>query len=113
MNSLIEGHLKDNPDDEKADSTKQVQDDSDCFTNNVVTLTAAKKLKKDHDKKIKEEKKNRKKDAPKAKAKKKEEDKEEEKKEVNKEEDKEEAKQVRRVARPKCKNCTKSMNGFQ
>ncbi|CAI2365249.1 unnamed protein product [Moneuplotes crassus] len=114
INSMIDAHLKENPDQTKNDDTKLVQDDSDCFTNAVVTITAAKKLKKEHDKKIAEEKKKRKKTPNKSLKKSKEENKEESKEENKKEEEKkEESKGRARAFRPKCKNCEKSINGFQ
>lgn len=111
---MIDAHLKENPDQTKNDDTKLVQDDSDCFTNAVVTITAAKKLKKEHDQKIAEEKKKRKKTPKKSPKKSKEEKKEESKEENKKEEEKkEEAKGRARAFRPKCKNCEKNINGFK
>ncbi|CAI2365368.1 unnamed protein product [Moneuplotes crassus] len=107
LNSMIEAHLKDNPKDAKVDDTKQLQDDSDCFNNEAVTLAMGKKLKKEHDKKIAEEKKNRKKKPQKKTS-------EEESKEDNKEEEKKkESKAVATSFRPRCRNCHKSIGGFQ
>lgn len=57
LNSMIENHLKANPGDEKSTQTKDVQDEKDCFDNRAVSLANAKKMKKAHDLKIAQDKK--------------------------------------------------------
>jgi len=94
---MIDDYIRKNPSEDKSADIKQVQDDNDPFTSKVIGLAAAKKLKKEHDAKVIQDKKNR----PKVVVNKdkKEEDKEEEKKE--------EVKDVPANARPQnvqCKN---------
>lgn len=125
INSMIEQYLKKNPDQEKSKEIKDDQDEKDWFDNNVVTYQNAKKLKKEHDEKVAEDKKNNKNKKPEpkdkdkeanAKEEEKEEDKEEDKKE-NKEEEKKKEEEKQPVRKPPNKrewrNWDKAINGFQ
>ena len=127
LNSMISEYLKKNPDQEKSKEIKEDQDEKDCFDNNVVSYQNAKKLKKEHDDKVIEEKKNKKNKKPEVKEQK-EENKDEQDKDEQKDEEKEDQKEEKKedkkeeekkqpVQRPpnkrECKNCDKAINGFQ
>ena len=91
LNSMISEYLKKNPDQEKSKEIKEDQDEKDCFDNNVVSYQNAKKLKKEHDDKVTEEKKNKKNKKPDVKEQK-EENKDEQDKDEQKDEEKEDQK---------------------